>query len=315
MADLVILNGSRAGAVFALPEIPTVLGRSPEAHLQIEDPWISSMHAMFERRADGVWVIDLESRNGTFLGDDRIAEARIEPGMVLRFGRTEVRVAEGERAAEPIEESPPERPRVESPTEPRPRAEPRATLRGDAEPALSALRSGGADPNALTARPLTVLRLSIQATGRGRPADALAVRAALDAAARAATNEGAVTARLAASGVLAVFGMPAPGPKDPLHALRAARTARAAVRAFGVALDVRAAVDRGPLLTGTLPVHDGTELVALGEAADRVERVLALAGPGETLGGPGVAGTEGLGPGMVLRLGREEILVFRDDGR
>jgi hypothetical protein len=96
---------------------------------------------------------------------------------------------------------------------------------------------------------------------------------------------------------------------------RAARTARAAVRAFGVALDVRAAVDRGPLLTGSLPVQDGTELVALGEAADRVERVLALAGPGETLGGPGVAGTEGLGPGMVLRLGREEILVFRDDGR
>src|SRR5512143_719716 len=156
LPDLGILNGSRAGAVFTLPDVPTVIGRSPEAHLQIEDPWISSMHAMFERRGDAVWVVDLESRNGTFVGDGGITEARISTGMVLRFGRTEVRVAEGVRAAEPVEEDvAPDRSWAESPTEPRARPDPqRSTLRGDlADPAHFPPRVevDQVDPNALVA--------------------------------------------------------------------------------------------------------------------------------------------------------------------
>lgn len=322
MPDLVILNGSRAGAVFTLPDVPTVIGRSPEAHLQIEDPWISSMHAMFERRGDAVWVIDLESRNGTFVGDERITEARLAAGMVLRFGRTEVRVAEGARAAEPVEEeAAPDRGRAESPTEPRARPEPqRSTLRGDlADPAHFPPRVevDRSDPTALVTRPAAVLRLALHATGRGRPPDALALRAALDAVERAATNEGAVVARLAGAGALALFGIsgPAPSADDTLGALRAARTARGAVRAFGAGLDLRAAVDRGPVLAGALAAPVSEDLAALGEAVERVERVLALCAPGEILAGPGAAGLQGLGPGVVLRLGREEILVFRDEAR
>ncbi|HYG69096.1 MAG TPA: FHA domain-containing protein, partial [Anaeromyxobacteraceae bacterium] len=91
MPELLVLNGVCAGTVFFLPDVPTVVGRSPESHLQISDPWISSMHAMFEKREADVWVVDLESRNGTFLGEQRVTEARLEPGAVLRFGKTEVR--------------------------------------------------------------------------------------------------------------------------------------------------------------------------------------------------------------------------------
>lgn len=319
MPDLVILNGSRAGAVFALPDIPTVLGRSPEAHVQIEDPWISSMHAMFERRGDDVWVVDLESRNGTFAGEDRISEARITPGMVLRFGRTEVRVAEGSRVAEPLEEPATERTRGESPTEPRSRAEPqRATIRADATEAAALLARAEVDrpdPTALVARPAAVLRLALHATGKGAVPDALAVRAALDAAARAATNEGGDAARLGGSGVVALFGLTAPSPEDAARAVRAARTARGAVRAFGPGLDLRAAVDRGPVLSGTLVVPEGIERTILGEALERAERVLALCAPGEILAGPGAAGVLGLGPGLVLRIGREEMLIYRDESR
>src|SRR5512133_1315282 len=77
---IVVLNGAGEGAVFALPEIPTVAGRPPESHLQIADPWISSMHALFERRGDEIWVVDLDSRNGTFVGDARVGEARLGDG-------------------------------------------------------------------------------------------------------------------------------------------------------------------------------------------------------------------------------------------
>ena len=101
MSELLVLNGVCAGTVFFLPEVPTVLGRSPEAHLQIADPWISSMHAMFEKRGEDVWVVDLESRNGTFLDDARIQESRIPPGALLRFGKTEVRYEHRDDAARP----------------------------------------------------------------------------------------------------------------------------------------------------------------------------------------------------------------------
>jgi class 3 adenylate cyclase len=69
-----------------------VLGRSPECHIQVADPWISSMHALFERRGDQLWLVDLDSRNGTFVDGNRIAEQPVAPGMKLRFGRTSAEV-------------------------------------------------------------------------------------------------------------------------------------------------------------------------------------------------------------------------------
>jgi pSer/pThr/pTyr-binding forkhead associated (FHA) protein len=92
MFDLVVLNGSRSGARFSLPDVPIVVGRSPEAHLRIDDPWISNMHALFEARGAELWVVDLGSRNGTFVGAERVTEALVALGAQLAFGRTEVRV-------------------------------------------------------------------------------------------------------------------------------------------------------------------------------------------------------------------------------
>ena len=55
MSELFVVDGICGGSVFYLPEVPTVLGRSSESHLQIGDPWISSMHALFERRGIRAW--------------------------------------------------------------------------------------------------------------------------------------------------------------------------------------------------------------------------------------------------------------------
>jgi len=87
--DLVLLNGSQAGACFLLPDMPTIVGRSPEAHYRIDDPWISNLHALFEHRGAELWVVDLGSLNGTFVGGARITEAMVSEGVVLAFGKTE----------------------------------------------------------------------------------------------------------------------------------------------------------------------------------------------------------------------------------
>lgn len=96
-----MVNGICGGTVYFLPDVPTVVGRSAECHVQIADPWISSMHALFERRGDDLWVVDLDSRNGTFVNGDRIHEASLQPGMRLRFGKTEAELRAGGEVAEP----------------------------------------------------------------------------------------------------------------------------------------------------------------------------------------------------------------------
>jgi GAF domain-containing protein len=101
VSELFVVNGICGGTVFFLPDVPTVLGRSPECHVQVGDPWISSMHALFERRGDELWVVDLDSRNGTWLDGERIHEARVQPGAKLRFGRTAAEVREPSADAAP----------------------------------------------------------------------------------------------------------------------------------------------------------------------------------------------------------------------
>jgi class 3 adenylate cyclase len=101
VSELFVVNGVCGGTVFFLPDVPTVLGRSPECHVQIADPWISSMHAMFERRGAELWVVDLDSRNGTFVDDERVHEAPVAPGSRLRFGKTNAEVRAQQQAQEP----------------------------------------------------------------------------------------------------------------------------------------------------------------------------------------------------------------------
>lgn len=104
MAELLVGTGVSAGTVFFLMKDPTVIGRSEGCDVMIADPWISSRHAFVERRGDEPWLVDLDSRNGTFVNGRRVREARLEDGAHVSFGRTngtfrgEQRVAASARA-------------------------------------------------------------------------------------------------------------------------------------------------------------------------------------------------------------------------
>jgi len=84
---------------YGLPGVPVIIGRSPEAHYRIDDPWISNLHALLEWRGVELWVVDLSSLNGTFVGGQRIAEARVAAGMSLAFGHTEAQLQPHGQAA------------------------------------------------------------------------------------------------------------------------------------------------------------------------------------------------------------------------
>jgi hypothetical protein len=74
---------------------PVQVGRGPECDLHLDDDdYVSSRHARFDPRADGVWVEDLGSTNGTFVNGARVTTARLlHGGDVVRVGHTDLEVA------------------------------------------------------------------------------------------------------------------------------------------------------------------------------------------------------------------------------
>ncbi len=58
-----------------------LLGRAPECRVVVNDPFASARHARLVPRGAGVWLEDLGSTNGTFLG----AEA-VQGGVLLNEG-------------------------------------------------------------------------------------------------------------------------------------------------------------------------------------------------------------------------------------
>jgi len=71
-------------------KLPTVIGRSRAAGLTIAHPMVSRQHCeLFEE--DGLLIVrDLGSTNGTFLNEQPIQEAVLEPGQVLCLGSVRV---------------------------------------------------------------------------------------------------------------------------------------------------------------------------------------------------------------------------------
>jgi hypothetical protein len=94
-ASFVVLAGPgvRPGSSIAV-DGPTVAGRDAASGIRLgDDEFASARHASIEPSADGIWVVDLGSTNGTFVNGSRIeARTRLEPSDVLRIGQTELRL-------------------------------------------------------------------------------------------------------------------------------------------------------------------------------------------------------------------------------
>jgi len=89
---LTVTEGSSKGQTFTLDRPRIIIGRLG-ADFAIEDPEISRWHCVIEVRGDEVRLRDLDSRNGTFVGDKRIQAIVIRPDTEFRVGNSRVRLA------------------------------------------------------------------------------------------------------------------------------------------------------------------------------------------------------------------------------
>lgn len=93
---LVVVGGGTEGDEFSAT-LPTVLGRSREASLPLPHPLVSRLHCEIFSRDERVFVRDLGSTNGTFVGSERVeGEMLVEHGSLLTIGTVTFRVLHGD---------------------------------------------------------------------------------------------------------------------------------------------------------------------------------------------------------------------------
>ena len=88
---LVIVGGGTEGDEFR-PSLPAVLGRSREATLPLPHPLVSRRHCELIEKDDLLFVRDLGSTNGTFVGSERVdSDMLIGHGALLTIGTVTLR--------------------------------------------------------------------------------------------------------------------------------------------------------------------------------------------------------------------------------
>ena len=83
-----IKSGEGAGTEFELGEAPLVVGRDDRAEIQIVDQGVSRRHAEFFRIGEMYFLRDLDSRNGTFVNEERVKEELLRDGDEVRIAST-----------------------------------------------------------------------------------------------------------------------------------------------------------------------------------------------------------------------------------
>jgi len=87
---VVVSGGGNIGRMYRL-EHRILLGRSPQCDVQIDQDGVSRRHAMLERTVEGsVQIVDLDSRNGTFVNGEPVSRETLRDGDKIQIGSTTI---------------------------------------------------------------------------------------------------------------------------------------------------------------------------------------------------------------------------------
>jgi diguanylate cyclase (GGDEF)-like protein len=85
---LLELGGAQPGAVFSIPVPGALIGRNGNAQVTLSDVSVSWEHARLTLNGESAFVVDLSSRNGTFVNNEPVKQQqRLSDGDYLRLGR------------------------------------------------------------------------------------------------------------------------------------------------------------------------------------------------------------------------------------
>ncbi len=85
-----LIDGDKPQRI-GLGAAPMVLGRAATADIRLNDRSLSALHCRFEPSAGGWKIVDLDSRNGTFVNEMLVKQRLLEDGDRLQVGRLRLR--------------------------------------------------------------------------------------------------------------------------------------------------------------------------------------------------------------------------------
>jgi hypothetical protein len=86
VSRLVLVEKDRPETSFPLGKDTSTLGRHRNNDIVISDPKVSSFHARVDRGAEGFVLVDLKSRNGSFVNSKRVENQLLVNGDEIRVG-------------------------------------------------------------------------------------------------------------------------------------------------------------------------------------------------------------------------------------
>jgi diguanylate cyclase (GGDEF)-like protein len=89
-AYLIVINGRSVGRMYKVSTTDTVMGRSPDVDVIIEDEGVSRQHAKIENREDGMVLMDMGSTNGIFVNGKKVKRHYLNDGDRLQIGSTTI---------------------------------------------------------------------------------------------------------------------------------------------------------------------------------------------------------------------------------
>jgi len=87
-ACLIVISGGDIGHQHIIKINQTMIGRSINADIQVNDDSVSRDHAFIIKDKKGYRVVDNESKNGCFVNDARVDDHYLQDGELLRIGNT-----------------------------------------------------------------------------------------------------------------------------------------------------------------------------------------------------------------------------------
>ena len=78
------------GRKYEIAKQRTVIGRSRDCDIQIEDASASRRHAELRQEGTAYWIVDLDSTNGLEVNGLRTKRAKLDHGDKITIGSTEI---------------------------------------------------------------------------------------------------------------------------------------------------------------------------------------------------------------------------------
>src|SRR5690242_13670711 len=91
--QLIMNPGALDEQTFVLPEGPVTIGRTPECTVCVVHKSLSRRHARLEWEGGRLVLVDLGSKNGTYIGPVQVQRHELREGETFRCGQVAFRLA------------------------------------------------------------------------------------------------------------------------------------------------------------------------------------------------------------------------------